>query len=252
MENQNNVVELREADIPRAQVASPTAVLHNVDWAAQAGDFWVIGALPGEGKTDFLCTAAGLQRPLKGRQYLFGKETAAMSEEELVAARLRIAMIFTGGRLFNGMTAAQNVALPLSYHKEYDTEELSARVGQALERTGLMPYQSKKPGQLTRNLHQRVGLARALALEPEVLIIDNPLAAIDSRQGRWWLDFLCELNRTVTVVVAVDDLRAWIDVGKQFAVLRDQRLEIIGGRDELRRSSDSLVRELLLPAFTDE
>ena len=110
MEESENVIALRAAAIPRAQVASPHAVLLDVDWGVAPGEFWVIGALPGEGKTDLLCTAAGLQRPLRGQQYLFGKDTSEMSEEELVETRLRIAMVFMGGRLFNALTVAQNVA----------------------------------------------------------------------------------------------------------------------------------------------
>ncbi len=246
------VLELREADIPRTQVAAPVAVLNGVDWKVQPGEFWVVGALPGEGKTDLLCTAAGLQRPLKGKQFLFGKDTTEMSEEELVEMRLRIAMIFTGGRLFSGMTVAQNIALPLSYHRGYDSTELSKRVSDALARAGLAHFADKRPLQLTRNLHQRVGLARALALEPDVLMIDNPLGMIDPRQARWWLDFLSELNKRMTLVVAVDDFRAWTDVGKQFALLRNRRLEVIGGREEFRRSVDPLVRELMEPTFTGE
>jgi phospholipid/cholesterol/gamma-HCH transport system ATP-binding protein len=248
-EQPETIIELQAADIPRAQVASPTATLKQVNWSVARGEFWVVGALPGEGKTDVLCTAAGLQRPLNGSQYLFGKETGAMSEEELVSTRLRIAMVFTGGRLFSAMSVAQNVALPLSYHKDYDEAELARRVSEALDRTGLRPHENKRPAQLTRNLHQRVGLARALALEPEALLIDNPLGIGDPRQGRWWLDFLRELNQKLTVVVAVDDLRAWIEVAGKFAILRDHRMEIIGAREDIGRSNDPLVRELLLPAF---
>lgn len=252
MEKPASVVELQQADIPRAQVASPAAVLKDVDWGVEAGDFWVIGSLPGGGKTDLLCTAAGLQRPLKGSQFLFGKETGKMSEEELVETRLRIAMVFMGGRLFSGLTVAQNVALPLSYHKNYNEKELSGRVEAALEQTGLKAYENRTPLQLTRNLHQRVGLARALALEPEVLMVDNPLGMIDARQGRWWIDFLCELNKRMTLVVAVDDLRAWTDVGRKFAVLRDKHLEVIGDREKLEHSSDSLVRELMSQGWNEE
>jgi ABC-type transporter Mla maintaining outer membrane lipid asymmetry ATPase subunit MlaF len=246
MEKAESIIELRHADIPRAQVASPSVTLKAVNWTVARGDFWVIGSLPGEGKTDLLCTAAGLQRPLKGEQYLFGKETREMSEEELVSARLRIAMVFMGGRLFSGLTVAQNVALPLSYHENYDDKELSRRVTEALEQTGLAQHENKRPSQLTANMHQRVGLARALALEPEVLMIDNPLGTIDARHGRWWVDFLRDASQRMTLVVTVEDLRAWTEVGQQFAVLRERRFEVIGARDEVKRSSDPLVRELML------
>lgn len=244
-----NVIQLLHADIPRAQVASPIAVVKDVDWSVARGDFWIVGAQPGAGKTDLLCTSAGLQKPLRGEQLLFDKNTEKMSEEELVVTRLRIAMVFTSGRLFNGLTIAQNIALPLSYHHSLDESELAERVNESLEKTGLMAWQNKRPDQITRNLHQRVGLARALALKPEVVLIDNPIGGVDPRQGRWWLDFLCELKQKMTVVVATDDFRPWMEVGEQFAILRERHMELIGGREEIRRSKDTLVRELLTSAF---
>ena len=243
------VIQLVGADIPRTQVASPIGVVKNVNWSVHRGDFWIIGAYPGAGKTDLLCTAAGLQRPMRGEQSLFGKNTAQMSEEELVQTRLKIAMVFTNGRLFNGLSVAQNIALPLSYHHSHDEKELADRVSGALSRTALAAWANRRPDQITRNLHQRIGLARALALEPEVLLIDNPLGGVDPREGRWWLDFLCEAKKAMTVVVTTDDLRAWIEVGAQFAVLKERRFEVIGGREEVRQSQDALVRELLTPAF---
>lgn len=242
------VIELENADIPGVQGASALPVINNVGWTIASGDFWIVGAQPGSGKTDLLCTAAGLQRPFKGRQRLFGREVDEMSEEELVSTRLRIAMVFTAGRLFNGLTVAQNIALPLSYHHSWSHDEVAARVAGALEKTGLTPWQNKRPEQITRNLHQRVGLARALALEPEVILIDNPLA-VDPRQGRWWLDFLCEAQKTLTIIVAADDFRPWLDVGSQFALIKERRMEIIGGREQIRQSKDDVVRELLTPAF---
>ncbi len=244
-----HVIQLLDADIPRAQVASPIAVVKDVNWSVSRGDFWIVGAQPGAGKTDLLCTAAGLQRPMRGEQSLFGKNTAQMSEEELVQTRLRIALVFTNGRLFNGLSVGQNIALPLSYHHALEEKELTDRVSAALARTSLSAWANKRPDQITRNLHQRIGLARALALEPEVLLIDNPLGGVDPRQGRWWLDFVCEAKKSMTIVVATDDFRAWLDVGEQFALLKERHLEIIGGREAIRESQDALVRELLTPVF---
>lgn len=245
----DTVVELREADIPKVQGASSTPVLENVTWPVQRNEFWVVGALPATGKTDLLCAAAGLLRPIRGAQRLFGKDLEEMSEDELVQTRLRVGMVFTGGRLFNSLSVAQNIALPLSYHKQYDEGERVDRVKEALQRTGLSEYQDRKPTQIARGLHQRIGLARALALEPEVLMVDNPLSGIDPRQGRWWIDFLCTAKKNITIIVAADDLRAWADVGDRFAVIANHHVETIGGREELRSSSNPIVRELLLPAF---
>ena len=244
-----NVIQLIAADIPRTQVPSPIAVVREVNWTVGRGEFWIIGAQPGAGKTDLLCTAAGLQKPIRGAQLLFGKKTDEMSEEELVIARLRIAMVFTNGRLFNGLTTAQNIALPLSYHQDLAESDLAERVSEALEKTGLTPWQNKRPDQITRNLHQRIGLARALALRPEVLLVDNPLGGVDPRMGRWWLDFLCAAQKETTIVVTTDDFRGWLDVGSHFALLKERHMETIGGRGEIRESKDALVRELLTPAF---
>lgn len=242
------LIELRNADVPRMHFPSAFPVLEDVNWWVQRGEFWILGALPGAGKTDFLCAAAGLLRVTMGSQILFGKDMEDMSEEELVSARLRIAMVFTGGRLFNGLTVAQNISLPLSYHKS-GHDNLPGMVSAALDSTGLAAYADRRPGQIPRGVHQRIGLARALALEPEVLLVDNPLAGTDARQARWWLDSLCELNKKLTVVVATDDLRAWTDVGNQFGLIREKKLEVIGGRDQVKSSGDTLVKELLRPAF---
>ena len=243
------VIQLIEADIASAHAPSTLPLIKKVDWTITRGDFWVVGAPPGTGKTDLLCTAAGLQRPSKGQHLLFGQNIEELAEDELVQMRLRVAMIFTTGRLFNGMTIEQNIALPLAYHNSFRDEELAQRVSDALNKTGLSAWAKRRPDQVTRNLHQRIGLARALALNPEILLIDNPLAAVDPRQGRWWLDFLCALQQSATIVVATDDFRPWTDVASQFALLKENRLEVLGGRDAVRASEDDLVRELLTSAF---
>ena len=93
-------------------------------------------------------------------------------------------------------------------------------------------------------------LRRLLKRSMVRITLTNPLGGVDPRQGRWWLDFLCEAKKTMTIIVTTDDFRAWTDVGMQFALLKERHLEIIGGREEVRESKDALVRELLTPAFT--
>jgi ABC-type transporter Mla maintaining outer membrane lipid asymmetry ATPase subunit MlaF len=246
------VIELSEVDVPRSDLAAAAPVIHNVRWTVARGDFWAVGGPPGAGKTDLLSTAAGLQRPLKGEQRLFGKDLRKMDEEELVSTRIRAAMVFAAGRLFPYLTVAENLMLPLAYHREWSKERTAEQVSQALEATGLSSIQNKRPAQVTRDLHQRIGLARALALSPEVLLIDNPLVGIGPRQVRWWLDFLSQVNsqsgesgHPTTIIVATDDFRPWSDTARQFAVLKEKHLEVIGGRDELQNTSEPAVRELL-------
>jgi phospholipid/cholesterol/gamma-HCH transport system ATP-binding protein len=246
------VIHLIDADIPRTQPAAPGPALHEVQWRIARGDFWAVGAFAGTGKTDLLCTAAGLQRPLKGSLLLFGEDTAEMGEEELVATRLKVAMIFSSGRLFSSLSVAENITLPLQYHQK-DKRNIAQAVDAALELVGIQHLKEQTPADIPAGMHQRIALARALALSPEVLLIDNPLGGVDPRQGRWWLEFLCDLNkghdklsRPMTIVVATDDLRPWRDTGRQFAILKKNRFEPVGDREAVKLTQDSLVRELLL------
>ena len=226
-----------------------------IDWRVAAGDYWVIGGLPAAGKSDLLATAAGLQRPAQGRIVLFGQETEHMGEEELLRERLRVGLVFSdGGRLFNHFTVAENVALPLCYHHNCPVAEVWEPVQAILELTGLTALAHNTPGVIGRSWRQRVGLARALALKPELLLLDNPLASLDLRQTRWWLDFLAGLSeghpfmagKKTTLAVTAGDLRPWVEQGRQFALLQQNRFLPLGDKDEMNVSTEPLLHELLV------
>ena len=210
--------------------------------------------MPAAGKSVLLATAAGLQQPEEGRQFLFGQETGLMAEEELLAARRRVGLVFAdGGRLFNHSTVAENVGLPLCYHRNCTLAEVWEPVEAILELTGLRPLAHNTPGMIGRGWRQRAGLARALALKPEVLLLDNPVAGLDPRQTRWWLELLASLfaghplmeGKKMTLVVAAGDLRPWVDHGRQFALLQQNRLLSLGDRAALAMSAEPLLHELL-------
>jgi ABC-type transporter Mla maintaining outer membrane lipid asymmetry ATPase subunit MlaF len=251
-------IELINVDVMGAELRADTVMIKNVTWTINRGDYWVVGGLPGTGKTDLLATAAGLQRPGAGTHLVFGRDLNQMDEGEQLRERLRLGMIFQlGGRLFSHQTIAENLALPVCYHRNCTFEEAHPQVQTILKVTELSGMERRRPHRLTRNLHQRVALARALMLEPEVLLIDNPLAGIDARQAYWWLDFLPRLaagvpeflHRKITLVVTTDDFRPWRAQGTRFALVNAKQWSIIGGRDELEKSADPAVRELLAPDF---
>src|SRR5689334_10409294 len=104
MPSEEPIIELSHADIPRLYAASAPPIVEDVQFKIARGDFWAVGAFPGTGKTDLLYTAAGLQRPVKGEHFLFGKETSRLHEDELVEMRLKIGMVFDTGRLFGNLT----------------------------------------------------------------------------------------------------------------------------------------------------
>lgn len=248
------VIEMRGVTV--GALKSPgTTVAANLDWTVNAGDFWVLAGAQRAGKSDLLMLAAGLMSPCQGTYRLFGENMPEVAEEHL-PERLRLGFVFDGGLLFSRLTLAENVALPLKYHRDWRPETIELQVATLLEVTGLLPFAHLTPGNVGRNWQKRAGLARALALEPEVLLLDNPLAGLDARHTHWWLRFLDRLaggpqaptGKPLTLVVTTDDLSRpglWRSRAKQIACLAGGRLTVFRDWAELETCHDTAVQELL-------
>src|SRR6266478_4666521 len=169
-------------------------LVEEINWTVASGDYWVVAGLQGAGKSDLLLMTGGLMPPARGAYWLFGQEMPIFDEARL-PTRLRLGLVFDGGQLFNHLTVSENVALPLRYHQNLSRAEAEAEVGAMLEALELTPWAGSTPGAVGRNWHQRVGLARALMLKPEILLVDSPLTSLDLRHTTWWLDFLDQLSR---------------------------------------------------------
>ncbi|MGA2750454.1 MAG: ATP-binding cassette domain-containing protein [Verrucomicrobiota bacterium] len=226
--------------------------LENVNWSVRPGEYCVIGGLHGSGKTDFLSLIAGLTPPLQGSYRLFGQEMPVQGDKFL-AERLRIGLVFDGGQLFHRLTIEENIALPLRYHRILARADLDQSVNTMLELTGLSPQAGRLPGQAGRAWQKRAGLARALVLQPEVLLLDNPLGGLDSHHVQWWLGTLDQLSsgsrffegRPMTLVITAEDLRPWRNRPASFAILKKRQFCPLGHHPQLGRLTDPLVKELL-------
>jgi ABC-type transporter Mla maintaining outer membrane lipid asymmetry ATPase subunit MlaF len=229
-----------------------SVVVEDVNWSVAPGDFWVIGGLQGVGKSDFLMLAGGMMAPASGI-YCFLGEEMPIFEDHRLRDRLRLGFVFENGQLFNHLTVSENISLPLRYHHNLTKAEAEPEVQRMMELTELGPWADSTPGAMARNWQRRVGLARALMMRPEVLLVDNPLTGLDLRHRAWWLNLLGQLSRghewvdrkPVTLVITTNDLRAWRGCARQFAVLKDKHLVVLGSWEQAEAASDELVKELM-------
>lgn len=227
-------------------------VASNVNWTVKAGEFWVVAGALRSGKTDFFMTTGGLLPPAQGTYRFFGEEMPIFDDAQLVE-RLKLGLVFDGGQLFNQMTIAENVSLPMRYHHEWAGGDVEAQTSALLTAVELESLANSRPASIGRGLQQRAGLARALALRPEMLLLDNPLSGLDALHANWWLGFLDELSRghavmggkPLTIVATADDLRPWRGERRQFACLANERLAVIGDWAALEKSNDDAVLNLL-------
>ena len=229
------MVEAIDASITRQR--SLDIIASNVDWRVDSGDFWVVGGRQGCGKTAFLFAIAGLRRPVAGVIRHFGEDLSTLTEPDLLRQRARVGFVFQGGgRMFTELTVAENVALPLRYHREWTDEQTGERVQAILAATELAEEAESTAQGLAWARQQRVGLARALALNPELLFLDEPLSGLEPRDRKWWRRILNTLRegtpltggRRTTMIATTNDFGYWAGDSHRCGLLQDGRWQPYG------------------------
>lgn len=245
------VIQMTDVTIPSSRNRQDASV-KNVNWTVASGDFWAVAAMQGCGKTDFTMATGGLVSTTAGVYRLFG-ELMPILDEQLLSVRLRLGLVFDDARLFNHLTIAENVALPLRYHRNQTAEEAHDTVMEALDIAELLPWANRLPETVAWSWQKRAALVRALVFRPEILLLDNPVSGLDPRHTVWWLNFLSKAsqgqaglgNRPLTLVVTVDDLNPWKQRAHQFALIKDGTLNVLGTRKQLEESADDHTKQFL-------
>ena len=221
----------------------------NLDLTVEKGEVIGIVGGSGTGKTVLLNSILGLRAPTAGTVRLFGEDTAGMSRDERDEIEKRWGVLFQHGALFSSLTVLENVASPLVEHSGLPKDTIREIAELKIAMVGLGPEAHHlKPAELSGGMRKRVGLARALALDPELVFLDEPTAGLDPIGAAAFDDLIAELQRNLglTVFMITHDLDSLYAICDRIAVLADRKVVAIAPPRELERSDHPWIKEYFL------
>src|SRR5262245_21272692 len=207
----------------------------------------VILGRSGTGKSVLLKHIIGLMRPDEGRIVVDGEDITDLGENEMNRVRRRFGMLFQGAALFDSLTVGEDIALPMREHLKLDEAEIHRRVAERLSWVGLEGIEDAKASSLSGGMKKRVGLARAIAIDPAYILYDEPTTGLDPIMSDVIHELIRSLQRrmSVTSVVVTHDLHSAWTVGDRMALLHEGRVQFAGTPDDARASRDPLVRQFI-------
>lgn len=222
-------------------------VLDGVDFDLAPGECLAILGRSGSGKSVTLRQLIGLERPDAGSIRFHDLEVTELGERELLPVRRRVAMLFQGGALFDSMSVGDNLAFPFREHRAVPEEEIPGRVAALLARVGLAGIEAKMPADLSGGMRKRVALARALALDPEVVLFDEPTTGLDPMTAAAIGRLILDLRRSTgaAAIVVTHDVALARRVADRFAFLDRGRFRFTGTFAAAELSEDPLLTAFL-------
>jgi phospholipid/cholesterol/gamma-HCH transport system ATP-binding protein len=220
-------------------------ILHGISFDVRHGETLVILGGSGSGKSTLLRTLVGLEKPTSGEIWIKGKNIAALSESELDQIRKKIGMSFQGGALFGSMTVGENVALPLREHTKLEDSTIQIVLRLKLEQVGLEGFEYYMPSQLSGGMKKRAAVARALAMDPEILFFDEPSAGLDPIIAAGIDQLILELKQAfrMTIIVVTHELASAYLIADRMVLIDKGNIVAIGTPDAMRASTQPRVRQ---------
>jgi phospholipid/cholesterol/gamma-HCH transport system ATP-binding protein len=243
--NTNREIIIEVTDLARK--FGDRTVLDNISFNVHRGETVVIMGGSGCGKSTLLRHMIGSMKPTSGCVKLFGEEITAMKERDLERVRLRFGMLFQSGALLASLTVGENIALPLLQHTDKTPDEIEEIVKQKLEMVGLTGFEDLKPDEISGGMKKRVGLARALALDPELLFSDEPTSGLDPIMTAVVDELTLKLTHGthMTAVVVSHDMTSAFRIATRMIMLGHGGIVAQGTPDEIRNSPNPEVQQFI-------
>jgi len=223
-------------------------VLNGISLTVKRGETLAVLGRSGTGKSVLLRLIVGLEKPDSGLVRIHGQDIAGLTLDQLGEIRKKIGFLFQHAALYDSLTVEQNVAFPLQHHrKDTSQSERRNRVNELLTEVGMEEAHAKMPSDISGGMQKRVGLARALALEPDILLLDEPTAGLDPISSGEIDDLILKLQAQhhMASIVVTHDLHSAKTIADRLALLNEGNVVIEGSFEELQKSDDEFVGEFL-------
>jgi len=237
------MIELRDVSMSFRE----RSILRNLNLAVKPGEILVVIGPSGAGKSTLLRLMIGLLKPTSGEIWVNGQEITSMGEDELNLIRRNMGMVFQYSALFDSMTVGENVAFGIRQHTDMPESQILTVIRRTLRMVGLMGRENVMPSELSGGMKKRVSLARAIAINPKIVLYDEPTSGLDPVMSSTINRLIMSTQRIlgVTAVVVTHDMDSAFTIADRIAMMYDEQIIEIGTPDELRQSNNPVVKQFI-------
>ena len=237
------VIELRNVN----KTFGNRKILDNISLQIEKGETMVIMGGSGCGKSTLLRMIIGALKPDSGEIFINGRDVTRLNEDEMNEVRKKFGMLFQSAALFNSMNVGENVALPLREHTKLNESIINIMVKMKLELVGLTGFENLKPSEISGGMKKRVGLARAIAMDPEIVFYDEPGAGLDPIVASVIDKLITDLSKKlgITSVVVTHEMNSAFRVADRITMLYQGRILEIGTPEEIKKTSNKVIQQFI-------